>query len=362
MSDSSSEGSASGRNDGPPGTSEDRHAAGMRVRREVLGDDHVDRGVARTTDFTAPAQRMFDALKDKKGTRIIAIIWAGAHPATKIHDLKPERFNIILAPGGNILPVMKGWKNLAGAEGAIYYYYGFPKNKVNDWLVAEHKKRYGGALPDFFTAGGMAAGIAAVEAIKKAGSTDTDKLVAAFRDLKVEEPAVSVARLTVKVPEDARLYVDGVRCPLTTDTRTFDTPELEAGRKYSYTLKAEVVRDYWRNFFYPLTLADIAQVNAYWKSPGELEKAVKPLLDHAGQLPDHDDPATLISAAVAASSSCGRRARSRGLSLLAVVDAQQRGHRARLPGHHPVRRRRRLRPEPGCPASSAPAGTRARWS
>jgi 4-carboxymuconolactone decarboxylase len=30
--------------------------AGMRVRREVLGDEHVDRALARTTDFTAPFQ------------------------------------------------------------------------------------------------------------------------------------------------------------------------------------------------------------------------------------------------------------------------------------------------------------------
>ena len=29
---------------------------GMRVRREVLGDDHVDRALARTTDFTADFQ------------------------------------------------------------------------------------------------------------------------------------------------------------------------------------------------------------------------------------------------------------------------------------------------------------------
>jgi len=34
----------------------DRLEAGMRVRREVLGDDHVDRAVASTTDFTAPFQ------------------------------------------------------------------------------------------------------------------------------------------------------------------------------------------------------------------------------------------------------------------------------------------------------------------
>jgi 4-carboxymuconolactone decarboxylase len=35
---------------------EDRHAQGMRTRREVLGDAHVDRAVANTADLTAPFQ------------------------------------------------------------------------------------------------------------------------------------------------------------------------------------------------------------------------------------------------------------------------------------------------------------------
>ena len=159
--------------------------AAAKSKAQIVHEEYVPQA---TTDFTAPAQRMFDVLKDKPGTRIIAIIWAGANPVTKLADLKPERFNIQLAPGGNILPVMKTWKDLAGVEGAIYYYYGFPKNKVNDWLVAEHKKRFGGALPDFFTAGGMAAGIAVVEAIKKAGGTDTEKLIAAMEGMSFETP------------------------------------------------------------------------------------------------------------------------------------------------------------------------------
>ena len=92
------------------------------------------------------------------------------------------RYGIELAPGGNILPVMKGWKDLAGVEGAIYYYYGFPKNKMNDWLVKEHEKRYG-VPPDFFTCGGMAAAIAVVDGIKKAGSTDTEKLIHAMEGM-----------------------------------------------------------------------------------------------------------------------------------------------------------------------------------
>jgi 4-carboxymuconolactone decarboxylase len=35
---------------------EERSAAGMRTRREVLGDAHVDRAVAGTTEFTAAFQ------------------------------------------------------------------------------------------------------------------------------------------------------------------------------------------------------------------------------------------------------------------------------------------------------------------
>jgi 4-carboxymuconolactone decarboxylase len=35
---------------------EERSADGMRTRREVLGDAHVDRAVAGTTEFTAPFQ------------------------------------------------------------------------------------------------------------------------------------------------------------------------------------------------------------------------------------------------------------------------------------------------------------------
>jgi 4-carboxymuconolactone decarboxylase len=37
-------------------TDADRAADGMRVRREVLGEEHVDRAAAAATDFTAPFQ------------------------------------------------------------------------------------------------------------------------------------------------------------------------------------------------------------------------------------------------------------------------------------------------------------------
>ena len=153
-------------------------------KAKIVHEEYV---ATNTTDFTAPAQRLFDALKDKPGRKVIVMIWAGAHPMTKIADLKPERFGIELAPGGNILPVMKGWKNYPGVEGSIYYYYGFPKNQINDWFVAEHQKRYK-TPPDFFTAGGFAAASAVVGALTKAGSADTEKLIAAMEGMEFDTP------------------------------------------------------------------------------------------------------------------------------------------------------------------------------
>jgi 3-oxoadipate enol-lactonase / 4-carboxymuconolactone decarboxylase len=35
---------------------DDRHEPGMKIRREVLGDEHVDAAVERTSDFTADFQ------------------------------------------------------------------------------------------------------------------------------------------------------------------------------------------------------------------------------------------------------------------------------------------------------------------
>jgi branched-chain amino acid transport system substrate-binding protein len=140
-----------------------------------------------TTDFTASAQRLFDGLKERPGRKVISIIWAGPHPLARIADLKPERYGIELAPGGNILPVMMQFKQSAGVEGAIYYYYDFPKNPMNDWLVAEHQKRLS-APPDFFTAGGMAAASAAVAAIRKAAGTDAEKLITAMEGLEFDTP------------------------------------------------------------------------------------------------------------------------------------------------------------------------------
>lgn len=148
---------------------------------------HEEYAPLATTDFTASSQRLFDALKDKPQPRILQIVWAGPNPMNKIADLKPERFGIVLSPGGNILPVMKTWKNFAGTQGTIYYYYDFPKNKMNDWFVREHTKRFK-APPDMFTAGGMAAAGAVVAALTKVPDGNGDKMVAAMEGMSFDTP------------------------------------------------------------------------------------------------------------------------------------------------------------------------------
>jgi branched-chain amino acid transport system substrate-binding protein len=158
--------------------------AAIRPRARIVAEEYA---AGNTADFAPFAERLFASLRDRPGKRIIGFIWAGPHPMAKFVDMRPERFNITLAPGGNILPAMNAWKAFAGTEGGIYYYHGFPQNPLNDWLKAEYQKRFN-APPDFFVAGGFAAAAAVVAALEKAGSTDTEKLIAAMEGMTFQTP------------------------------------------------------------------------------------------------------------------------------------------------------------------------------
>lgn len=140
-----------------------------------------------TTDFTAGGQRMIDKLKGLPGRKVIFIIWAGGNPF-KIADLDLKRYGIEIATGGNILPAMTAYKQFPGMEGAAYYYFGIPKNPVNEALVSMHYREFK-APPDFFTAGGFAAAMAVVTALKKTnGDTDTEKLIRTMEGMSFDTP------------------------------------------------------------------------------------------------------------------------------------------------------------------------------
>jgi branched-chain amino acid transport system substrate-binding protein len=143
-----------------------------------------------TTDFTAAFQRLIDKMKDQPGRKFVWVIWAGGNsPFSKFAELElQKRYGIEMATGGNILPAMVAYKQYPGMEGALYYYFGIPKNPVNEWLVANHYKQYK-SPPDFFTAGGMSAAIAVVEALKKTnGDTNTEKLIKTMEGMSFQTP------------------------------------------------------------------------------------------------------------------------------------------------------------------------------
>jgi branched-chain amino acid transport system substrate-binding protein len=141
-----------------------------------------------TTDFTAGAQRLIDALKNQPGRKVIWIVWAGAGNPFKIADLDLKRYGIEIATGGNILPAMASYKQFPGMEGATYYYFGIPKNPVNDAMVAQHYKEFK-SPPDFFTAGGFSAAMAIVTALKKTnGDASAAKLIPAMEGMSFDTP------------------------------------------------------------------------------------------------------------------------------------------------------------------------------
>jgi len=140
-----------------------------------------------TTDFTAGGQRIIDKLKSLPGRKVIFIIWAGGNPF-KIADMDLKRHGIEIATGGNILPAMVAYKQFPGMEGAAYYYFGMPKNPVNDAMVSMHYREFK-SPPDFFTAGGFSAAMALVTALKKTnGDTNTNKLIQTMEGMSFDTP------------------------------------------------------------------------------------------------------------------------------------------------------------------------------
>jgi branched-chain amino acid transport system substrate-binding protein len=183
---------------------------GVAAFKEALagtGAEIVDEEYAPTdtTDFTAYGQRLFQALEKEDGRKVIFVIWAGGgNPLGKLHDMDPARLGIEIATGGNILPALAAYKDFPGMEGATYYYYDNPKNPINDWLVAEHQKRFG-SPPDFFTAGGFAAAGAVVKALEATnGDTDSEKLIAAMEGMSWDTPK---GKMTFR-PEDHQALQD----------------------------------------------------------------------------------------------------------------------------------------------------------
>ncbi|OGP59507.1 MAG: ABC transporter permease [Deltaproteobacteria bacterium RBG_13_49_15] len=159
--------------------------AAEKLGAKVIHEEYTD---PKATDFTAPIQKIIAALKDKPAPKYVFIIWAGkGGPIPQMLSSGLDKYGIQITSGGNVLDALKMMKPLKGMIGATYYYYENPKNPVNDWFVKEHFARFK-EPPDFFTCGGFAAASAIVSAITKAGSTDTEKLIAVMEGMEFMTP------------------------------------------------------------------------------------------------------------------------------------------------------------------------------
>jgi branched-chain amino acid transport system substrate-binding protein len=163
---------------------------GVKAFREVIKKAklvHEEYLPPATTDFTAGGQRLIDKLKDIPGRKVIFMLWAGGNPF-KIADMDLKRHGIEIATGGNILPAMVAYKQFPGMEGAAYYYFGMPKNAVNDAMVARHYSQFK-TPPDFFTAGGFSAAMAVVTALNNSkGDTKADTLIKTMEGMSFDTP------------------------------------------------------------------------------------------------------------------------------------------------------------------------------
>jgi uncharacterized protein (TIGR03000 family) len=102
--------------------------------------------------------------------------------------------------------------------------------------------------------------------VVQSGKTSSVEFADSAAVVKDEAPA----HITVRLPESAKLYVDGQLVSLKSDVRSFSTPPLAAGKKYYYVLKTEtgkktetrkVVMEAGQNVEVDFNQAAVAQAN-----------------------------------------------------------------------------------------------------
>ncbi|WP_144566405.1 substrate-binding domain-containing protein [Neobacillus bataviensis] len=156
--------------------------AAKKLGAEIVKEEYADPAA---TDFTSNIQKIIDAKPD-----YLFVVWAGANsPWKQLSDMKVQEKGIKISTGAPDIAALSTMEPLIGMEGFTVYYHDLPKNKINAWLVAEHKKRFNGDVPDLFTPGGMSAAISIVEALKKTnGNADADKLITTMEGMSFETP------------------------------------------------------------------------------------------------------------------------------------------------------------------------------
>ncbi|GAB3784420.1 exodeoxyribonuclease V subunit beta [Dyella agri] len=149
-----------------------------------------------------------------------------------------------------------------------------------------------------------------------------DFLRALIAEYPGEEARATAARqleLAAQWMDEAAVFTIHGWCQRMLTQHAFDSGEAasEGGIADENALLAEAVRDYWRRFYFPLQRDAARLVGPYWKTPDDLQYAVRPLLAQppdtlrlAGRpIPAIADPAGLLDAEAEALHSAERAAR-----------------------------------------------------
>lgn len=152
---------------------------------KVIAEEYVPMDA---TDLTPALERLANKMSSFKGRKILFAYFAILpNYIGKIKNWGPERYGLEVSAVINTLSSLESFKVAPGMEGGAFYYYEIPKNPINDWLVAEMKKRHN-APPDYFTVEGFTAAVALVTGIETAKGTDTEALIKAMEGMEFESP------------------------------------------------------------------------------------------------------------------------------------------------------------------------------
>ena len=136
------------------------------------------------TDFTPFAQQAKQANPD-----LLFVAWAGTTAGAMWKALDQQGVFGVSNKITTGLPEKATWSGFGDPATKIqfftHYVYTAPKNKVNDWLVKEMRKK--GQAPDLFTPDGFNAALMIVQALKKGGD-DVDKMITALEGYKFLGP------------------------------------------------------------------------------------------------------------------------------------------------------------------------------
>ena len=159
--------------------------AAVGSKAQIVHEEYVPQA---TTDFTAPRSACSTRSRTRRAARSSRSSGPARTRPPRSHDLKPERFGIILAPGGNILPVMtalQGPRRHGGRDLLLLRLPEEPGERLagRRALQALQRRRPTSSPPAAWRRRSRWS-----RRSRRPGGTDTEKLIAAMEGMSFETP------------------------------------------------------------------------------------------------------------------------------------------------------------------------------